>query len=205
MSTQALILTIIAVVIALVLLVPTLVHKVRKEGRRPTGSPEPVTKQRRFGTLAIDAVWVVVLSMLARGLYFGSALAYEANTIDQKPAIEQAIQAVGTDLLIGVNIGYVLVCLLGRLGVSPGTSSRNLAWVNENGRPAGRGHTLVIGLAFILAILGKTVVGGFASIGILILFVEAISVLWDERGIIAKLMHLQLVDSRTLSSSQHLH
>lgn len=40
----------------------------------------------------------------------------------------------------------------------------------------------------------------FASIGIIILFIEAVSVLWDERGIIAKVMHLHLVDTKAATT-----
>ncbi|MCM8898591.1 hypothetical protein LRP60_08490, partial [Cutibacterium acnes] len=112
---------------------------------------------------------------------------------------EQAIHPAGSALLLGINVGYVLISLVGRLGVSPGTNSRQLAWVDSTGRPAGRGHTFVIGLAFILSILGKTSVGVFASIGGTILFIEAVSVLTTKRGIIGKLMHVNLVDARCIT------
>ncbi|GAE77002.1 membrane-spanning protein [Cutibacterium acnes JCM 18918] len=71
--------------------------------------------------------------------------------------------------------------------------------VDSTGRPAGRGHTFVIGLAFILSILGKTSVGIFASIGGAILFIEAVSVLTTKRGSIGKLMHVNLVDARCIT------
>jgi len=50
-----------------------------------------------------------------------------------------------------------------------------------------------------LSILGKTSVGIFASIGGAILFIEAVSVLTTKRGIIGKLMHVNLVDARCIT------
>ena len=199
MTKQEFILTFISVAIFLVLLVPTLIYKIRRERKLPTGEPVPVTQGQRFMALLGDAMWVGLLTLAGWGLFSGATLGYEFNHVDQKSAIEQAIHPAGSALLLGINVGYVLISLVGRLGVSPGTNSRQLAWVDSTGRPAGRGHTFVIGLAFILSILGKTSVGVFASIGGTILFLEAVSVLPTKRGIIGKLMHVNLVDARCIT------
>ncbi|MSS46345.1 hypothetical protein FYJ43_10005 [Cutibacterium sp. WCA-380-WT-3A] len=203
MTKQESILTVVSVVIFLVLLAPTLSYKLRKERDLPTGEPAPVTRGRRFIALLSDAVWVFLLTLVGLGLFAVATLIYGSRDVSQKPAIEHAIHPVGTVLLLGISAGYVVVSLLGRHGVSLGTCSRKLAWVDANGRPAGRGHTVIIGLAFIVATLGTTAVGAFASIGGAVLFIEAVSILVTERGIIGKLMHLHLVDARTLSAHVH--
>ncbi|GAE74103.1 membrane-spanning protein [Cutibacterium acnes JCM 18916] len=145
-----------------------------------------------------DAMWVGLLTLAGWGLFSGATLGYEFNHVDQKSAIEQAIHPAGSALLLGINVGYVLISLVGRLA-SPLERTPDSLLVDSTGRPAGRGHTFVIGLAFILSILGKTSVGVFASIGGTILFIEAVSVLTTKRGIIGKLMHVNLVDARCIT------
>ena len=129
----------------------------------------------------------------------GTAL-YEISDIAHKSAIESATKPIGTALLLAISIGYVIISVAGRVGASPGTNAMRLAWVDADGHPSGRVHTSVIGAAFILSVLGKTWVGTLESIGIIILFIEAVSVLWDERGIIAKVMHLHLVDTKATTT-----
>ena len=58
MTKQEFILTFISVAIFLVLLVPTLIYKIRRERKLPTGEPVPVTQGRRFMALLGDAMWV---------------------------------------------------------------------------------------------------------------------------------------------------
>lgn len=199
MTHQQLMLGLIAIAILVVLLIPTLIIKTRKERKLP-GEPKPTTRGRRFCALLIDALCVAALNGLGWGLFVGGTTVYELKDIAHKPAIESATTPIGTALLLAISFGYAIVSLVGRFGFSPGTDSMHLAWVDEDGRPSGRLHTLVIGAAFVLSVLGKTSVGMFASIGGLILFVEAVSVLWDERGIIAKSMHLDLVDASAVET-----
>lgn len=194
MASQQLILGLIVIAILVILLIPTLVIKTRKERKLP-GEPKPTTRGRRFCALLIDVICVSALNAIGWGLFVAGTALYELSDIAHKPAIESATKPIGTALLLAISIGYVIVSLVGRFGFSPGTNSMHLAWVDADGRPSGRLHTLVIGAAFILSVLGTTSVGRFASIGAIILFVEAVSVLWDERGIIAKSMHLHLVDT----------
>lgn len=194
MASQQLILGLIVIAILVILLIPTLVIKTRKERKLP-GEPKPTTRGRRFCALLIDVICVSALNGIGWGLFVAGTALYELSDIAHKPAIESATKPIGTALLLAISIGYVIVSLVGRFGFSPGTNSMHLAWVDADGRPSGRLHTLVIGAAFILSVLGTTSVGRFASIGAIILFVEAVSVLWDERGIIAKSMHLHLVDT----------
>ena len=131
MTKQEFILTFISVAIFLVLLVPTLIYKIRRERKLPTGEPVPVTQGQRFMALLGDAMWVGLLTLAGWGLFSGATLGYEFNHVDQKSAIEQAIHPAGSALLLGINVGYVLISLVGRLGVSPGTNSRQLAWVDS--------------------------------------------------------------------------
>ncbi|AOG28597.1 RDD family protein [Cutibacterium avidum] len=182
MASQQLILGLIAIAILVILLIPTLVIKTHKERKSlsltgSAGESRPATRGRRFCALLIDVICVSALNGIGWGLF-----------------------VAGTALLLAISFGYAIVSLVGRFGFSPGTDSMHLAWVDEDGRPSGRLHTLVIGAAFVLSVLGKTSVGMFASIGGLILFVEAVSVLWDERGIIAKSMHLDLVDASAVET-----
>lgn len=200
MASQQLILGLIVIAILVILLIPTLVIKTRKERKSlsltgSAGESRPATRGRRFCALLIDALCVGALNGLGWGLFVGGTTVYELKDIAHKPAIESATTPIGTALLLAISFGYAIVSLVGRFGFSPGTDSMHLAWVDEDGRPSGRLHTLVIGAAFVLSVLGTTSVGRFASIGAIILFVEAVSVLWDERGIIAKSMHLHLVDT----------
>ena len=201
MTHQQLMLGLIAIAILVVLLIPTLIIKTRKERKSlsltgSAGESRPATRGRRFCALLIDALCVGALNGLGWGLFVGGTTVYELKDIAHKPAIESATTPIGTALLLAISF----VSLVGRFGFSPGTDSMHLAWVDEDGRPSGRLHTLVIGAAFVLSVLGKTSVGMFASIGGLILFVEAVSVLWDERGIIAKSMHLDLVDASAVET-----
>ncbi|MDU5026649.1 MAG: RDD family protein [Cutibacterium avidum] len=205
MTHQQLMLGLIAIAILVVLLIPTLIIKTRKERKSlsltgSAGESRPATRGRRFCALLIDALCVGALNGLGWGLFGGGTTVYELKDIAHKPAIESATTPIGTALLLAISFGYAIVSLVGRFGFSPGTDSMHLAWVDEDGRPSGRLHTLVIGAAFVLSVLGKTSVGMFASIGGLILFVEAVSVLWDERGIIAKSMHLDLVDASAVET-----
>lgn len=205
MTHQQLMLGLIAIAILVVLLIPTLIIKTRKERKSlsltgSAGESRPATRGRRFCALLIDALCVGALNGLGWGLFVGGTTVYELKDIAHKPAIESATTPIGTALLLAISFGYAIVSLVGRFGFSPGTDSMHLAWVDEDGRPSGRLHTLVIGAAFVLSVLGKTSVGMFASIGGLILFVEAVSVLWDERGIIAKSMHLDLVDASAVET-----
>lgn len=205
MTHQQLMLGLIAIAILVVLLIPTLIIKTRKERKSlsltgSAGKSRPATRGRRFCALLIDALCVGALNGLGWGLFVGGTTVYELKDIAHKPAIESATTPIGTALLLAISFGYAIVSLVGRFGFSPGTDSMHLAWVDEDGRPSGRLHTLVIGAAFVLSVLGKTSVGMFASIGGLILFVEAVSVLWDERGIIAKSMHLDLVDASAVET-----
>lgn len=199
MASQQLILGLIAIAILVILLIPTLVIKTRKERKLP-GEPKPTTRGRRFCALLIDVICVSALNGIGWGLFVAGTALYELSDIAHKPAIESATKPIGTALLLAISIGYVIVSLVGRFGFSPGTNAMHLAWVDADGRPSGRLHTLVIGAAFILSVLGTTSVGRFASIGAIILFVEAVSVLWDERGIIAKSMHLHLVDTKATTT-----
>ena len=199
MASQQLILGLIAIAILVILLIPTLVIKTRKERKLP-GEPKPVTKGRRFCALLIDVICVSALTGIGWGLFVGGTALYEISDIAHKSAIESATKPIGTALLLAISIGYVIISVAGRLGSSPGTNAMRLAWVDADGHPSGRVHTSVIGAAFILSVLGKTWVGTFASIGIIILFIEAVSVLWDERGIIAKVMHLHLVDTKATTT-----
>lgn len=205
MTHQQLMLGLIAIAILVVLLIPTLIIKTRKERKSlsltgSAGESRPATRGRRFCALLIDALCMGALNGLGWGLFVGGTTVYELKDIAHKPAIESATTPIGTALLLAISFGYAIVSLVGRFGFSPGTDSMHLAWVDEDGRPSGRLHTLVIGAAFVLSVLGKTSVGMFASIGGLILFVEAVSVLWDERGIIAKSMHLDLVDASAVET-----
>ena len=205
MTHQQLMLGLIAIAILVVLLIPTLIIKTRKERKSlsltgSAGESRPATRGRRFCALLIDALCVGALNGLGWGLFVGGTTVYELKDIAHKPAIESATTPIGTALLLAISFGYAIVSLVGRFGFSPGTDSMHLAWVDEDGRPSGRLHSLVIGAAFVLSVLGKTSVGMFASIGGLILFVEAVSVLWDERGIIAKSMHLDLVDASAVET-----
>lgn len=205
MTHQQLMLGLIAIAILVVLLIPTLIIKTRKERKSlsltgSAGESRPATRGRRFCALLIDALCVGALNGLGWGLFVGGTTVYELKDIAHKPAIESATTPIGTALLLAISFGYAIVSLVGRFGFSPGTDSMHLAWVDEDGRPSGRLHTLAIGAAFVLSVLGKTSVGMFASIGGLILFVEAVSVLWDERGIIAKSMHLDLVDASAVET-----
>ena len=205
MTHQQLMLGLIAIAILVVLLIPTLIITTRKERKSlsltgSAGESRPATRGRRFCALLIDALCVGALNGLGWGLFVGGTTVYELKDIAHKPAIESATTPIGTALLLAISFGYAIVSLVGRFGFSPGTDSMHLAWVDEDGRPSGRLHTLVIGAAFVLSVLGKTSVGMFASIGGLILFVEAVSVLWDERGIIAKVMHLHLVDTKATTT-----
>ena len=205
MTHQQLMLGLIAIAILVVLLIPTLIIKTRKERKSlsltgSAGESRPATRGRRFCALLIDALCVGALNGLGWGLFVGGTTVYELKDIAHKPAIESATTPIGTALLLAISFGYAIVSLVGRFGFPPGTDSMHLAWVDEDGRPSGRLHTLVIGAAFVLSVLGKTSVGMFASIGGLILFVEAVSVLWDERGIIAKSMHLDLVDASAVET-----
>ena len=59
-------------------------------------------------------------------------------------------------------------------------------------------HSFVMGACLIIAQLWGSRVGSWSSIGDTILVLEALSVLFTPRGLIGKLMGLQLVDSRTL-------
>ena len=199
MASQQLILGLIVIAILVILLIPTLVIKTRKERKLP-GEPKPTTRGRRFCALLIDVICVSALNGIGWGLFVAGTALYELSDIAHKPAIESATKPIGTALLLAISIGYVIVSLVGRFGFSPGTNSMHLAWVDADGRPSGRLHTLVIGASFILSVLGTTSVGRFASIGAIILFVEAVSVLWDERGIIAKSMHLHLVDTKATTT-----
>lgn len=61
MTKQEFILTFISVAIFLVLLVPTLIYKIRRERKLPTGEPVPVTQGQRFMALLGDAMWVACL------------------------------------------------------------------------------------------------------------------------------------------------
>ena len=58
MTKQEFILTFMSVAIFLVLLVPTLIYKIRRERKLPTGEPVPVTQGQRFMALLGDAMWV---------------------------------------------------------------------------------------------------------------------------------------------------
>lgn len=205
MASQQLILGLIAIAILVVLLIPTLIIKTRKERKSlsltgSAGESRPATRGRRFCALLIDVICVSALNGIGWGLFVAGTALYELKDIAHKSAIESATTPIGTALLLAISFGYAIVSLVGRFGFSPGTDSMHLAWVDEDGRPSGRLHTLVIGAAFVLSVLGKTSVGMFASIGGLILFVEAVSVLWDERGIIAKSMHLDLVDASAVET-----
>lgn len=205
MTHQQLMLGLIAIAILVVLLIPTLIIKTRKERKSlsltgSAGESRPATRGRRFCALPIDALCVGALNGLGWGLFVGGTTVYELKDIAHKPAIESATTPIGTALLLAISFGYAIVSLVGRFGFSPGTNSMHLAWVDADGRPSGRLHTLVIGAAFILSVLGTTSVGRFASIGAIILVVEAVSVLWDERGIIAKSMHLHLVDTKATTT-----
>ncbi|WCC79753.1 RDD family protein [Cutibacterium equinum] len=205
MTSQQLILGLIAIAILIVLAIPTLIVKTRKEHKSssPTGSAgesRPATRGQRFGALLVDVMFVFALNGIGWGLFTGGTALYELSDITRTTAIESAIHPIGTALLLAINIGYVIVSAAGRFGFSPGTNAMHLAWVDADGRPSGRVHTLVIGAAFILSVFGKTSVGMFASIGIVILFLEAVSLLWDERGIIAKIMHLHLVDAKATTA-----
>ena len=199
MASQQLILGLIAIAILVILLIPTLVIKTRKERKLP-GEPKPTTRGRRFCALLIDVICVSALNGIGWGLFVAGTALYELSDIAHKPAIESATKPIGTALLLAISIGYVIISVAGRLGSSPGTNAMRLAWVDADGHPSGRVHTSVIGTAFILSVVGKTWVGMFASIGIIILFLEAVSVLWDERGIIAKVMHLHLVDTKATTT-----
>ncbi|MDU1419177.1 MAG: RDD family protein [Cutibacterium avidum] len=179
MASQQLILGLIAIAILVILLIPTLVIKTRKERKLP-GEPKPTTRGRRFCALLIDVICVSALNGIGWGLFVAGTALYELSDIAHKPAIESATKPIGTALLLAISIGYVIISVAGRLGSSPGTNA--------------------MGAAFILSVLGKTWVGMFASIGIIILFLEAVSVLWDERGIIAKVMHLHLVDTKATTT-----
>lgn len=205
MTHQQLMLGLIAIAILVVLLIPTLIIKTRKERKSlsltgSAGESRPATRGRRFCALLIDALCVGALNGIGWGLFVAGTALYELSDIAHKPAIESATKPIGTALLLAISIGYAIVSLVGRFGFSPGTDSMHLAWVDADGHPSGRVHTSVIGAAFILSVLGKTWVGMFASIGIIILFLEAVSVLWDERGIIAKVMHLHLVDTKATTT-----
>lgn len=199
MASQQLILGLIAIAILVILLIPTLIIKTRKERKLP-GEPKPTTRGRRFCALLIDALCVGALNGIGWGLFVGGTALYELKDIAHKPAIESATTPIGTALLLAISIGYVIISVAGRLGSSPGTNAMRLAWVDADGHPSGRVHASVIGAAFILSVLGTTSVGRFASIGAIILVVEAVSVLWDERGIIAKSMHLHLVDTKATTT-----
>ncbi|BDY00946.1 hypothetical protein TPCV302_03380 [Cutibacterium avidum] len=61
MTSQQLILGLIAIAILVILLIPTLVIKTRKERKLP-GEPKPVTKGRRFCALLIDVICVSALT-----------------------------------------------------------------------------------------------------------------------------------------------
>lgn len=83
MTKQEFILTFISVAIFLVLLVPTLIYKIRRERKLPTGEPVPVTQGQRFMALLGDAMWVGLLTLAGWGLFSGATLGYEFNHVDQ--------------------------------------------------------------------------------------------------------------------------
>ncbi|MEA5647587.1 MAG: VanZ family protein, partial [Cutibacterium granulosum] len=115
-----------------------------------------------------------------------------------KPRVEQAFNSYGSITLTALTICYVIVAMSGRLGVSPGSGTAHLAWVDASGNLAGRRHSFVMGTCLIIAQLWGSRVGSWSSIGDAMLVLEALSVLFTPRGLIGKLMGLQLVDSRTL-------
>ena len=152
MTHQQLMLGLIAIAILVVLLIPTLIIKTRKERKSlsltgSAGESRPATRGRRFCALLIDALCVGALNGLGWGLFVGGTTVYELKDIAHKPAIESATTPIGTALLLAISFGYAIVSLVGRFGFSPGTDSMHLAWVDEDGRPSGRLHTLVIGAA----------------------------------------------------------
>ena len=126
----------------------------------------------------------------------GMVLLY--NNPENKTAAEDAMETYGTPLLVALNLVYVIIAMAGRLGVSPGMGTAHLAWTTPRGLPAGRRHSLVIGVAFMCSQLANTRFSILATIGTTVLVVEAISVLFTARGLIGKIMRLNLVDARTI-------
>ncbi|WP_277101374.1 VanZ family protein [Cutibacterium granulosum] len=162
------------------------------------GKPREVTRGRRMLALLIDVWWVILINLIGLGLITAVALVIMAGDPSLKPRVEQAFNSYGSITLAALNVCYVIVAMSGRLGVSPGSGTAHLAWVDASGNLAGRRHSFVMGACLIIAQLWGSRVGSWSSIGDAMLVLEALSVLFTPRGLIGKLMGLQLVDSRTL-------
>ena len=91
-----------------------------------------------------------------------------------------------------------MVTAAGRSHLQQGSGTAHLAWVDSSGNLAGRRHSFVMGACLIIAELWGSKMGPWSSIGSTILVLEALSVPFTARGLIGKIMGLQLVDSRTL-------
>lgn len=157
-----------------------------------------VTKGRRFLALLIDVWWVILIDIAAMGITAAIGMVLLYNNPENKTAAEDAMETCGTPLLAALNLVYVIIAMAGRLGVSPGMGTAHLAWTTPRGLPAGRRHSLVIGMALMCSHLADTRFSILASIGTIVLLVELISVLFTARGLVGKIMGLNLVDARTI-------
>lgn len=160
--------------------------------------PREVTKGRRFLALLIDVWWVILIDIPAMGLTAAIVTVILYHNPQNKAVAEHALTTYGTSLLVAFNLVYVIIAMTGRLGISPGMGTAHLAWTTPHGLPAGRRHSLVIGVAFMCSQLANTRFSILATIGTTVLVVEAISVLFTARGLIGKIMRLNLVDARTI-------
>lgn len=160
--------------------------------------PREVTKGRRFLALLIDVWWVILIDIAAMGLTAAIVTVILYHNPQNKAVAEHALTTYGTSLLVAFNLVYVIIAMTGRLGISPGMGTAHLAWTTPHGLPAGRRHSLVIGVAFMCSQLANTRFSILATIGTTVLVVEAISVLFTARGLIGKIMRLNLVDARTI-------
>ncbi|MGK2350959.1 VanZ family protein [Cutibacterium sp. V947] len=165
---------------------------------KQANEPREVTKGRRFLALLIDAWWVAIIDLVALAVAVAIEMTMLYNNPESKTAIGDFMETYGTPLLMAINLVYVIVAMAGRLGVSPGMGTAHLVWTNTLGLPAGRRHSLVVGVAFMCSQLANTRFSILASIGTTVLVVEAISVLFTARGLIGKIMRLNLVDARTI-------
>lgn len=160
--------------------------------------PREITKGRRFLALLIDVWWVILIDIAAMGLTAAIVTVILYHNPQNKAVAEHALTTYGTSLLVAFNLVYVIIAMTGRLGISPGIGTAHLAWTTPHGLPAGRRHSLVIGVAFMCSQLANTRFSILATIGTTVLVVEAISVLFTARGLIGKIMGLNLVDARTI-------
>lgn len=165
------------------------------------GKPREVTRSRRLLALLIDVWWVVIISLIGLGLAAAVSLVIMAGDPSRKPAVEHAIDAYGSIIPVALSVCYVIVAMTGRLGVSPGSGTAHLAWVDSSGNLAGRRHSFVMGACLIIAELWGSKMGPWSSIGSTILVLEALSVPFTARGLIGKIMNLQLVDARTIEQA----